>query len=112
MDSFETQCSTSKFELNENKGKEFRVDFSKSPGNPTPVLVHGKPLESIKEPKLLGLTISNNLKWNTHIESIIKKASKRIYFLKQLKRAKIPAKDMILFYSLTVIPLLATKLFE
>lgn len=76
VDSFETQCSTNKFELNENKCKEFRIDFSKSPANPTPVLVHRKPLESIKETKLLDLTISNNLKWNTHI--ILSPLSKKL----------------------------------
>lgn len=106
VDSFETQSSACKFELNEKKCQEFRVDFSKSPANPSPVLVHGKPLELKKETKLLGLTISNNLKWNTHVESTIKKASKRIYFLKQLKRAKIPKKDMVLFYSTCIRPVL------
>ena len=57
VDSFETQCSRSKFELNEDKCKEFRVDLNKFPANPTPVLIHGKPLEVTKETKLLGLTI-------------------------------------------------------
>ena len=43
VDSFETQCSRNKFELNEDKCKEFRVDFGKFPANPTPVLIHGNP---------------------------------------------------------------------
>ena len=40
--------------------------------------------------KLLGVTITNNLTWNTHVTNVVKKAGKRFYFLKQLKRANVP----------------------
>ena len=49
--------------------------------------------------KLLGVTISNNLTWNEHIDQAIKKASKRMYFLIQLRRAKVPRNEIILFYA-------------
>ena len=42
--------------------------------------------------------MSNNLKWNLHVESICKKVVTRLYFLRQLKRAKLPCKDLLLFY--------------
>ena len=48
--------------------------------------------------KLLGVTISNDLKWNEHVDYVIKKVNKRIYFLIQLKRAKVPLKDLSLFF--------------
>ena len=38
------------------------------------------------------------LKWNIHILDIVKKASSRLYFLRQLKRAKIDEKDLLTFY--------------
>ena len=106
VDSFEIQCSANKFVLNQDKCKELRLDFSKSTANPDSVLVYGEPIDLINESKLLGLTISHDLKWNTHIESVIKKASKRIHFLKELKKAKIPLKDLILFYSTCIRPVL------
>ena len=44
---------------------------------------------------------SFDLKWNSHVDSInvslIKKASNRLYFLRQLKRANVPAAEMIFF---------------
>ena len=49
--------------------------------------------------KLLGVAISNNLTWNEHINEIIKKASKRLYFLSQLKRARVAKQDLVLFYN-------------
>ena len=40
--------------------------------------------------KLLGVTMSSSLTWNTHIDEVIKKASERLYFTVQLKRARVP----------------------
>ena len=58
--------------------------------NPTsfdPVVVNGMPIDLVTSAKILGLNISNDLKWNCHIDSIIKKAKKRLYSLSQLKRS-------------------------
>jgi len=52
--------------------------------------------------KLLGLTIANDLTWNDHVTEITKKASKRLYFLTQLKRAGVLKTDLALFYVLCV----------
>ena len=49
--------------------------------------------------KLLGLNIASDLTWNSHISEVIKKASKRLYFLVQLKRARVPLQDLVLFYT-------------
>ena len=56
-------------------------------------------LECVESAKLLGVTISNNLTWNMHIDQIIKKASKRMYFLIQFKRANVARHELILFYT-------------
>ena len=37
----------------------------------------------------LGLTISHDLTWDTHVENIVKKAGKKLYMLYQLQRAGI-----------------------
>ena len=48
--------------------------------------------------EVLGLNISNNLKWNIHVDEILRKVSTRLYFLRQLKRANVPIKELLLFY--------------
>ena len=55
--------------------------------------------EKNESAKLLGVTISNNLTWNMHIDQIIKKASKRMYFLIQLERANVARHELILFHT-------------
>ena len=78
-----------KFQMNESKCKEIRISFAKTEKVLDPITINNSPLEVVKEAKILGLNISNNLKWNIHVTEIVKKASKRIYFLTQLKRSKV-----------------------
>ena len=67
--------------------KEMRVDFSRNSNQFSPIEINGKPLKVVNEAKLWGLTITSNVKWNSHVNKIVLKSSKRIYFLVQLKRA-------------------------
>ena len=52
------------------------------------------------------MTISCNLKWNNHVNDVIRRANKRLYFLVLLKRARVPADDIINFYCTTIRPVL------
>ena len=52
----------------------------------------------------MGLTIANNLKWNSHVKGVCKKVSTRLYFLRQLKRGNVPPKDLLLFYITCIRP--------
>ena len=44
-------------------------------------------LDRVESAKILGVTISSDLTWSTHVDNIISKASKRLCMLFQLKRA-------------------------
>ena len=55
-------------------------------------------IDLVQTVKVLGVIIQDNLKWNQHLDASIKKAAKRLYFLMQLKRAHVPAKDLVCFY--------------
>ena len=52
--------------LNPDKCKGFRISFTRNPEEFHAVVVEGKELDVVSSAKLLGLTISNNLKWNAH----------------------------------------------
>ena len=61
-------------------------------------------MEVVTSVKLLGLTISNNLKWNVHIKNVIKKGASRLYLLRQLKRAKGDLEQLLCFYTTCIRP--------
>jgi len=42
-------------------------------------------VDSVAQYKVLGVTVSQSLKWNKHFANICSKLNKRLYFLKQLK---------------------------
>jgi hypothetical protein len=48
--------------------------------------------------EILGVTVQDDLKWNLHVDTSIKKAAKRLYFLVKLKRANVPVKQLTNFY--------------
>ena len=56
----------------------------------------------VKSYKLLGLWLDDDLKWNTNTEYITKKASKRLYLLKILKKYGDPQQDLLPFYSTVI----------
>ena len=95
-----------KLQLQVPKCKELLFQFTtvRSPF-PSVVLSSGI-LELVDHAKVLGLTISNDLKWSKHVAEMIKKVNKRKYFIIQLKRAKVPAKEIINFYCTCVRPVL------
>ena len=45
------------------------------------------------------MQVNSKLTWNDHIDDVVKKINKRLYFLSQLKRAKVKPKDLALFYT-------------
>ncbi len=46
----------------------------------TSYYLHGTKLESVPSAKYLGVTISNDLTWNSHIDNITKKANQTLNF--------------------------------
>uniref|UniRef100_A0AAV2MG93 Alkylated DNA repair protein AlkB homologue 8 N-terminal domain-containing protein n=1 Tax=Knipowitschia caucasica TaxID=637954 RepID=A0AAV2MG93_KNICA len=86
VDRLVSWCSGSNLELNAQKTVEMIVDFRKSTVPPPP-------------PSVMGTTITQDLKWEPTISSLIKKAQQRMYFLRQLRKAKLPAQMLVQFYT-------------
>ena len=61
-------------------------------------MVNSKELECVHKAKMLGVIFSVDLKWNAHVDEIVKKVNKRLYFLHQLKGAQVKSKELVLFY--------------
>ena len=106
VDEFTRKSTANKFQLNEEKCKELQITFARPGRTFTPVYVNNKPIEVVPSAKILGIRITNDLKWNTHISEIVKKVSTTLFFLCQLKRTKICTKDLLTFYLTCVRPVM------
>ena len=93
---------SNKLQLNVDKSKELMIDLKSIRQSLVPIPIIDKDLDYVKEVKILGRNISNNLLWNNHISDMIK----RLYFLILLKRAKLPSNDILDFYCTCVRPVL------
>ena len=68
--------------INSKKSREMiisftqNVNFKKCVPN---ITIEGIPVEVVKHAKLLGVILSDDLTWNMHVDSIVKKAAKRVY---------------------------------
>ena len=60
--------------------------------------VEGNPLGTVEELKLLGVVISNNLKWRSNTDSITKKAFERLWMIRRLKKNGANLTDLIDVY--------------
>ena len=105
VDTFSTRATMNKFELNEPKCKELRITFSTKPASFDPIVVNGKDIDVVPKAKVLGLTLSSNLKWNNHVDVIVKKSRKRLYCLSQLKRLGLKPPELIQFYRTCIRPI-------
>jgi len=72
----------------------------------TPLSTDNGYIEQVNSFKLLGLYVDNNFSWTSHIDAILSKATTRLYFLKQLKRAGGPHAQLRHFYLAVVQPIL------
>ena len=69
-----------------------------SPGPRAPLAVGGSVMERFMTYKLLGVHFSDDLSWNIHIEHIVKKANKRLYALRTLKKSNLTIMQLVQVY--------------
>jgi len=63
-------------------------------------------IEQVSSVKLLGLHLDANFSWRSHVEAMLSEATKRLYFLKLLKRAGVPCVQLQHFYVTVIRPIL------
>ncbi len=92
-------CIFSILELNTLKTVEIIVDFRRNPPALPSLTIISSTVTAVESFRFLGITISLDLKWDNHIESIVKKAEQMLYFLRQLRKFNLPQELLKQFYS-------------
>ena len=70
------------------------------------IVLGNNTIETVNTYKLLGVHISSDLKWNCHVEYITKKANKRLYSIRILKRSGAPQIQLVRVYVSLIRPIL------
>ena len=77
-------------------------NFTKTKQFSTRLSIKNKVIEEVKEIKLLGTYITNNLKWNRNTKFLVKKAYSRMEILRQLKNFTKSKSDMLQIYKVYI----------
>ena len=85
--------------LNPTKCREISIDFLQYNGHVRlPITTGGTEIGCVKSFKLLGVYLSSDLTWATHVDYVLKKANRRLYALRQLKRCGVLPADIVKVY--------------
>jgi hypothetical protein len=92
-------CSVSnKMTINVKKTKDMWICFTESVLEHPPVYIGDELVERVNKFKLLGMGLQNNLKWNNHVETVIQKANRQVYILRECRKANLPVEVGITLY--------------
>ncbi len=86
------------------------MDFRRNPPALPPLTIMNSTVTAVESFRFLGTTISQDLKWDTNIDSIVKKAQQRLFFLCQLKKFNLPQAHMKQFYSAVIESVLCSSI--
>ena len=75
------------------------MDFRVSPPPHSPIILGDTPVAMVESCRFLGVTVSRDLKWGLHIDTLTKKAQKRMFFLRQLRKFHLPRPVLVNFYT-------------
>ena len=107
VDNINRFVADSHMRLNPKKCKSMEICFLQYNSYSCPHLAAGGyTIERVKSYKFIGVLISSDLSWGSHSDYIIKKTNRRLYALRQLKRSRVAACDIISVYCALVRPIL------
>jgi len=72
----------------------------------SPVMISEETLEQATSFKLLGVTVTDSLRWGDHVAAVTAMASKRLWLFKKLKRAGVPQSDLVYYYEAVIRPVM------
>ena len=76
--------------ISKKKTKDKWICFSSAIPVPAPLAMRDEVIERVSSHKLLGVWHQDNLKWNRYVEEMVKKANKRLFCLRECRRANLP----------------------
>jgi ribonuclease P/MRP protein subunit RPP40 len=93
-------------EINTKKTKQMFFGLARSKTQHAPLVLGHDTIDTVSSFKLLGVNISDDLKWDEHINIICAKASKRLHYLSILKRSSVRDAELLLYYKTIVRPII------
>ncbi|CAB4036656.1 Hypothetical predicted protein [Paramuricea clavata] len=106
LEAVQEWSNRNKMTINSKKTKDMWICFNTAIPAPEPLVIGNEAVERVNSHKLLGVWHQNNLKWNCHVKNIVRKANKRMFSLRECRRANLPPEVGITCYESNIRPVL------
>ena len=74
------------------------INFSRTSPHNADLKIGSDKLEYVDQAKILGLWLQNDLKWQTQVDVMLKKANKRLFMIRSLKRFGFDQEELTVVY--------------
>ena len=88
--------------LNSDKSKYMLFNFCNSTGFSTRLKINNSVIQQVREARLLGVIIQDDLSWNSNTSQLVKRATSRMLILRKLKEFDVPKCDILTIYILFI----------
>lgn len=87
-----------RMKLNPTKCVKMDISFMRNPQVQPNVVISNHHLATVSNAKVLGVNIQSDVKWESHVKFIEKRANGKLYMLRLLKRYGLPCEDLLTVY--------------
>ena len=84
--------------------KDMIIRFCRDPVFLPYINIDGAVIERVSQVKVLGVTLSSDLRWNSYVDGIVSKAKQRVFLIHQLKRDGIGQCELVRIYISVIRP--------
>ena len=102
LDQIADWTKEAKMKLNTEKSKYMIVNFTRDHQFSTRLKLENKLLQQVRETRLLGVIINDDLTWHSNTQSLVKKANARMLILHNLVSFALPIKELVDIYILYI----------
>ena len=106
LEAVQEWSNRNKMTINSKKTKDMWICFNTAIPASEPLVIGNEVVQRVNSHKLLGVWHQNNLKWNCHVKNIVTKANKRMFSLRECRRANLPPEVGIACYESKIRPVL------
>ena len=91
--------------INESKCHNITFNFSQKNYFPQNLTLNGKTINTENKIKLLGVNITNDLKWTENTKEICSKVNRKLYILSKLKNHGLQSRELITVWVSVIRPI-------
>ena len=102
MEKVQSWTEKKKMKLNVKKTKNLVFNFSRNNQFSTAVTMGNEVVETVKETKLLGTVLTDNLRWNKNTDKIVKETNRRMQLLHKVSKFTNNTRDLKQIYMLQI----------